>query len=276
MLLPKTLYIPRHFTCEKLLVNLPLMKLIFPLVFFLSAVQLCFAQNSLKDSVISRPWISAEYGGNWTAGDLADRYGFMNHVGLIAGYKTKKNYVFGLESCFHFGNDIRLTGLFDHLVDSYGTITDVNGDVAVVVVFPRGFNANLLAGKIFPIFGSNKNSGLFLHGGVGYQLHYMKIETNDQVVPQIELGYKKGYDRLTTGINLHQFIGYNFMSGNGSYHFYAGFYAQEGFTKNRRTIFFDQPDVPVSTELRFDVQMGLKVGWVIPVYKRQPNDFYFN
>ena len=29
----------------------------------------------------------------------------------------------------------------------------------------------------------------------------MKIETNEQVVPQLELDYKKGYDRLTTGIN---------------------------------------------------------------------------
>jgi len=104
----------------------------------------------------------------------------------------------------------------------------------------------------------------------------MKIETNEQVIPQIELDYKKGYDRLTTGVNLHQFVGYNFMSSTGGYHFYGGFYAQEGFTKNRRTINFDEPDVPVSTELRLDVQIGFKLGWVIPIYKRQPKDFYFN
>ena len=47
-------------------------------------------------------------------------------------------------------------------------------------------------------------------------------------------------------------------------------------TKNRRTINFDEPDVPVSTELRLDVQVGFKLGWVIPIYKRQPKDFYFN
>ena len=276
MLSPELLYFSKDFQSKKMLVNLPLMKLVFPLIFCVLISNDYFAQKSIKDSVLSRPWISAEYGGNWTSGDLAERYGFMNHIGIITGYKTKKNYFFGIESCFHFGKDIRLTGLFDHLVDSYGNITDANGDIAAVVVYPRGFSTNITVGKIFPIFGSNKNSGLFVHGGIGYLWHYMKIETNDQVVPQIELDYKKGYDRLTSGINLHQFVGYNFMSTSGSYHFYGGFYAQEGFTKNRRTIFYDQPEIPVSTELRLDVQIGFKLGWVIPIYKRQPKDFYFN
>ena len=166
--------------------------------------------------------------------------------------------------------------MFDHLIDSYGNITDVNGDIAAVLVFPRGFNINACVGKIFPILGSNKNSGIFVHTGVGYLLNRMKIETNEQVIPQIELDYKKGYDRLTTGVNIHQFVGYNFMLNDGGYHFYGGLYAQEGFTKNRRTINFDEPDVPVSTELRLDVQIGFKLGWVIPIYKRQPKDFYFN
>ena len=134
-----------------------------------------------------------------------------------------------------------MTGLFDHLIDSNGNITDVNGNIAAVVVYPRGFSTNVCIGKIFPVLGSNKNSGVFVHTGVGYLLHRMKIETNEQVIPQIELDYKKGYDRLTTGVNVHQFIGYNFMSNSGGYHFYGGFYAQEGFTKNRRTINFDEP-----------------------------------
>ena len=276
MLSPEMLYFSKDFQSKKMLVNLLSMKLVFPLVFYLLISNAYFAQNSIKDSVFSRPWISAEYGGNWTSGDLADRYGFMNHIGIMAGYKTKKNYFFGMESCFHFGNDIRLSGLFDHLVDSFGNITDENGDIAGVLVYPRGFSTNIAIGKIFPVFGSNKNSGLFIHGGIGYLWHYMKIETNNHVIPQIELEYKKGYDRLTTGVNLHQFVVYNFMSNSGSYHFYGGFYAQEGFTKNRRTIFYDQPEIPVSTELRLDVQIGFKLGWVIPIYKRQPKDFYFN
>jgi len=235
-----------------------------------------FSQWSKSDTAISRAWIGFEYGGNWTQADLAERYGFMNHIGLMTGFKTSKNWFYGLQSSFHFGKNVRLTGIFDHLIDSNGNITDVDGNIAAVVVYPRGFSINASIGKIFPVLNSNKNSGIFVHTGVGYLLHRMKIETNEQVIPQIELDYKKGYDRLTTGVNLHQFVGYNFMSSTGGYHFYGGFYAQEGFTKNRRTINFDEPDVPVSTELRLDVQIGFKLGWVIPIYKRQPKDFYFN
>ena len=61
-----------------------------------------------------------------------------------------------------------------------------------------------------------------------------------------------------------------------AYNFYLGAYFQQGFTKNRRTIFFDQPDIPVSTDLMFDGQIGFRFGWLIPVYKRQPKSYYFN
>ena len=51
---------------------------------------------------------------------------------------------------------------------------------------------------------------------------------------------------------------------------------QEGFTYNRRTVFFDQPEAPASTDLRMDIQYGFKIAWMIPVYKRLPKEFYYN
>lgn len=234
------------------------------------------AQRNVKDSIIGTPWIGVQYGANWTSGDLADRYGFMNHVGILAGYKTKKNWFWGLESNFMFGNDVRMTGLFDHLIDSQGTITDVNGDIGLVLVYARGLNVNLAIGKVFPVLSPNKNSGIFVHAGVGYLAHKMRVETQEQVIPQLELDYKKGYDRFTAGPNAHQFLGYAFMSNAGFMNFYGGFYIQEGFTQNKRTIFFDQPTIPVSSETRLDIQYGVKVGWFIPFYKRQPKEFYYN
>ena len=104
----------------------------------------------------------------------------------------------------------------------------------------------------------------------------MRIETNDQVIPQLELEYRKGYDRLTEGVNFHQFVGYAFMANGGFYNFYGGFYFQEGLTKNLRTINFDQPDVAVSTKTRLDVQLGVRLGWMIPFYKRKTKEFYFD
>ncbi|TXI85149.1 MAG: hypothetical protein E6Q37_06950 [Crocinitomicaceae bacterium] len=235
-----------------------------------------FAQRNMKDSVIGTPWVAVHYGANWTSGDLADRYGFLNHIGAVAGYKTSKNWFWGLDGNFIFGNQVRMTGIFDNLVDSYGNVTDVNGDIGKILVFARGFNVNFAVGKVIPVFRANRNSGLFIHAGAGYLLHKMRVETQDQVIPSLELDYRKGYDRLTIGLATHQFVGYAFLSNRGAINFYGGFYAQQGFTKNQRDIFFDQPTVAVSKELRSDIQMGLKLGWFIPIYKRQPKDFYFN
>ena len=66
------------------------------------------------------------------------------------------------------------------------------------------------------------------------------------------------------------------MSNYGLVNFYGGFYAQQGFTKNQRTIFFDMPDIEVPQTTMLDIQVGLKLGWLIPIYKRQPKEFYID
>lgn len=243
---------------------------------FIITTFLSFSQRIVKDSTLSMPWVAIHYGGNWSSGDLAKQTGFLNHIGFLGGYKTNQNYFWGIEGNYIFGRDVRMDGLFDGIVDSYGNITDMNGDIAKVGVYSRGFNANLAFGKVIPIFNSNVNSGLMLHGGVGILAHKLRIESQDQVIPSIELKYKKGYDRLAMGPNFHQFIGYTFMANRGLINFYGGFYIQEGLTKNRRTIFFDQPDIPVSTKTMIDIQYGFKLGWLIPIYKRMPKEFYYD
>lgn len=234
------------------------------------------AQRNVADSIIGTPWISINYGLNWTAGDMKDRHGLLNHVGMLAGYKTKRNWVFALDGAFMFGNQIKETGLFDNLIDEKGNITDINGDIAIVSVLSRGFYADVNVGKIFPVLSPNKNSGIYLSVGAGYLSHNYRIETQDHVVPLLELDYRKGYDRLTTGLNTQQFLGYAFMANQGVFNFYGGFYIQEGFTYNRRTVFFDQPDIPVSKDMRLDMQYGFKLAWLVPIYKRMPKEYYFN
>ena len=246
------------------------------LILLLSLFHSSFAQRNVKDSTIATPLIGVHYGGNWTAGDIAERYGFANHLGISANYKTKENLCFGLEGNFLFGDNLKLTGIFDHLIDASGNITDINGDIGRILVYERGFNINASIGQIIPVLSPNNNSGILIHAGIGYTLHKMSIETTDQVIPQLELDYKKGYDRLTSGINFHQFIGYSFLRNSGALNFYAGFYIQEGLTKNRRTIFFDTPTIPVSTKQMIDIQYGFRIGWYIPFYKRKPKEFYYN
>lgn len=249
------------------------------LVFAFLILSVSFAgisQRVVTDSAIGTPWVAAQYGVNLTAGDLAERHGFFNQVGMLAGYKTNKNWIYAIDGAYMFGGDVRVTNLFDHLVDSKGHITDQNGDIATVLVLSRGMNVNLSVGKILPILSPNPNSGISVSIGAGFIAHKIRIETQDHVVPELELDYRKGYDRLTQGLNLTQFLGYSFMANQGFLNFYAGFYAQEGLTHNKRTIFFDQPNTPVSQDLMLDIQYGIRLAWLIPVYKRKPKDFYFD
>lgn len=249
-----------------------LITLLFNSLCFVSA----YAQRNMADSSVATPLVGIQYGGNWTGGDLKDRYGYLNQVGFTAGYKFTSKWYLGLDADFMFGGDIRLPELFTSLKDTFGNITDQNGDIATVLTFARGFHANIEVGRLITVLSPNENSGIFLKFGGGYVNHRVRIETNDQVVPSLELDYKKGYDRLTTGFNTSQFIGYLFMADQGILNFYGGFYLQEGFTKNRRDVFFDQPEIPVSKSTRFDLQYGFKVGWLIPIYKRRPKEFYYN
>lgn len=239
-------------------------------------VPFLFSQRNVKDSIIGTPWVAVHYGANWAQNDLASRFGYLNHLGFHAGYKTNHNWVWAFDGNFIFGEKVKENQILDGLRDSYGNLTDINGDIAKVLMLARGFNLNLTFGKVLPVFKNNRNSGIYLHGGLGYLAHKIRIESRDQVIPQLELDYRKGYDRLTAGINAHQFVGFAFMANSGILNLYGGMYFQEGFTKNKRTIFFDSPDIPVSTATRLDVQLGLKFGWFIPIYKRKPKDFYFN
>ncbi len=236
------------------------------------------SQRNLSDSAIGTTLLGIQYGLSWTAGDLKDRYGLFNNAGFATGYKFKSNWYLGAEADFMFGKDIRMpiVDIFGHLADSKGNITDQNGDIASILLFSRGFHVNIELGKVFSALGHNSNSGLFIKVGGGYLNHRMRIESNEQVIPSLEKDYKRGYDRLTTGFNTNQFIGYLFMADQGFLNFYGGFFIQEGFTKNRRNAFYDQPGVPVPSETRLDILYGAKLGWLIPIYKRKPKDYYYN
>ncbi|RFC53636.1 hypothetical protein [Brumimicrobium aurantiacum] len=251
---------------------------LFIIPVFLISLLCSFTIHAQRDveEAISTPYISIQYGANWTGGDLADRYGFTNSLGSHAGYKTKNNWIYGIDGNFFFGNDVKIDGLVQNLMDEQNQIMNTSGTPAKVLLFNRGFNINFAVSKIFPVLSPNKNSGIMLQLSAGYLWHKLRLETQEDEVPQLENEYLKGYDRLTTGVNTSEFIGYSFMADRGIYNFYAGFYFQQGFTKNQRDIFWDHPNERASKDLRIEHMYGFKVGWLIPIYKRQVKDYYFN
>ncbi len=234
------------------------------------------SQRVVEDDIIATPYVGIQYGANMTDGDLADRFGFANHLGILAGYKTDLNWVFAVDANFMFSQNVREPGLLSNIMDSQGTITNTSGSPADILLFLRGLSVNGIFGFIFPNTGHNPNSGVMFELGAGYLWHRIRIESQEDEAPQIEGDYLQGYDRLTSGLNTSQFIGYNFMANGGVFNFYTGLYFQQGYTYNRREIFWDRPDYQVPTDRRLDLQFGLRFGWMIPIYKRQVKDFYYN
>jgi hypothetical protein len=59
-------------------------------------------------------------------------------------------------------------------------------------------------------------------------------------VPQVQGAYAKGYDRLTNGPAISQYIGWLHLDRKKLVNFNAGIEIIEAFTQNRRDFNFDQ------------------------------------
>ena len=208
------------------------------------------------------------------AGDVADRYGVNSTIGGGFMYKTRKNLVFSLDINFIFGNQVKNADSILSMVETQsGHIIDGNGVYALYALYERGYNLNFRVGKILNVLQANPNSGLFLMGGVGYTVHRMLIDNQDETAPQIVGDYAKGYDRLTGGLNLNQFIGYFFMGKSRVANFSAGFEFYQAFTTSQRDYVFDL--MKKDTGSYVDLFFGIRITWMIPVYKRSPDPYYY-
>ncbi len=246
------------------------------------AVTVSNAQINAKDSVVAAfiPHISYSY--QFTGGDIADRYGDNSTIGAGLKYKTSKNFIFSFDANFIFGNDIKNSDsiLWMVLTDD-GFIIDGNGTYALYALYERGYNINASFGKIFPVLNPNPNSGLMITGGIGYTLHRMKIDNQHRTAPQISDDYALGYDMLTGGLSFNEFIGWFYMGNSKLTNFYAGFEFHQAFTHSLRDWNFSKlpPESGVTEKDNnkyFDYFIGIKVGWMLPIYKRSPNKYYYN
>ena len=108
-------------------------------------------------------------------------------------FKTKKNWVFGVNGSYIFGKDVK-ESLFDSISTASGSIIDGNGQFADVRLYERGFTASVSAGRLFAFKKPNPNSGVLFSVGVGFIQHKIRIETIGNTTPQLSKEYKKGYE----------------------------------------------------------------------------------
>lgn len=229
------------------------------------------AQMSVKDSSIYTPYVGIGFGYQLSAGDLVKRFGNNSAITGSLDFKTKKYWIFGINGSYIFGKDVK-ESLFDSIATPSGGIINGNGEFTDVRLFERGFTASLTAGRMFSWKKPNPNSGIVFSVGVGFIQHKIRIETIGNNAPQLSKQYKKGYDRLSNGLLLSQNLGYMYLSSNRLVNIYIGFECMQGFTQSRRS--FDYDLMKQDTEKRLDILYGGKLVWILPLYKRAPQEFY--
>ncbi len=247
-------------------------KLYFLLLTSLYFPCMVFSQGNIRDSVIHTSLVTLSYSYQFPGGDLAKRFLSNSTIGASYLYKTRKNWLIGGDGFFMFRDTIKEQGLFKSISTTDGNIIDGNGIYADLHSYERGYYVGPKIGKVFPVWGPNKNSGIIVLVGAGFLQHKIRIENSDNAAPQIKGDYKKGYDRLTNGVALSEFVGYLYLGNSRLVSFFAGFEMVQAWTKNKR---FNFDTMSTDNTKRFDILNGFRIGWVVPLYKVAPQKYYY-
>lgn len=228
--------------------------------------------QALRDSSYNIPMTGLHLSGQLAMGDLADRFGNTMSAGIPFMYKTRKNWIIGVEGHYFFGKTVK-ENTTTILETPEGTITANDGAPGRLRINERGLNFYATFGKVLPFWQKNRNCGPIVLVGVGYMQHKVNIYDVGKNIPQLRGDLRKGYDRLSGGVAITQFVGYLYLSENRLANFYAGFECNQGFTKGLRGYQYDT--MTTDSAPRFDAQLGFRVGWILPLYKRI-KEFYYN
>lgn len=230
---------------------------------------------SVKDSTIAISSISFFGGYSMPGGEMQKLYGNSGIAGVGYSYKTASNWLFSFDLGFIFGDNIKNDSIFDDFINSDGNITGVTGLVSSLKTYERGYTFGFKAGKILPVFGPNPNSGILLSGGVGFLQHKIRIEDQFVEVPLVsDDNYKQGYDRLTNGLSLSQFVGYQYYGNKRRINFYGGVEFIQGYTKNRRAANYDTGQT--NFDYGWDFLTSVKLGFCFAIYKQAPQEYYYH
>lgn len=238
---------------------------------FLSMMPQTILAQSVKDSTFRILMVGVHLSGQFPQKDLAKRFGPNLNVGGTFTWKTKHNVLFGFESSYFFGKNVR-EDVTRSMKNEEDFVVDNEGYPADLRLTMRGLNLYLNVGYLFSKLGHNPNSGLFFTVGGGYMQHKIKLYDANQKIAAVKGDLKKGYDRLSGGFALTQFVGYKYLSNNRLTNFYVGVEFYEGFTQSYRVLNYDTG--LTDTDKRLDVSVGFRFGWILPLYKRT-KDFYY-
>ncbi|MEA3444732.1 MAG: hypothetical protein U9R19_08405 [Bacteroidota bacterium] len=229
------------------------------------------AQRKIKEAA-TIPMFSASYAFQFPQQDMAERFGNNSNIGVAFTLKGEKGWLLGIDANYMFGSDLKENKIFKNLMTSNGNIINEYGEYANIILSERGYFAGIKLGKIINLFPASPNSGLYVTGSIGFLEHKIRIENQGNNAPQIIEDYSKGYDRLTNGLAAKGFVGYIHIGKKQLANFYGGIEYLQSWTQNRRSFNFDTYEADIRK--RNDNLIGIRIGWIIPLYRRVPDDYF--
>ena len=236
------------------------------------AISPCLSQNDEKP-IGNGIYLGVFYGLHSPGGDLSDRFGGNFSVGGNLEMVKNKKWIYGVEGQFLFGKKVK-ENVFGGLVTNDGHIIGTNSTLADISIKQRGINLFGKFGRMHDLWSDEHLSGLKWTIGAGFFQHQIRLTEGQGTVPFIEGNYAKGYDRLSNGFGLTEFIGYQFFDGRGRLNFFFGGEFTQAFTKDRRGLNYNTRE-PV-TESRFDMLVGLKIGMQVTIKQfKSPDEIWY-
>lgn len=258
-------------------------KILYRFVFYLVLSSLTISSFAQKDEEIKKKkknfepsnavLIAPNYTAQFPYGNMGDRFGFNSRFGLHISYKMKKNWLVGGEAGFLFGTNVREGYVLDNISLPSGQFISQNNDLIRVKPQEQGFDVKFTTGKIVPFSEKYPDAGLLFMTSLGFLQHFIAINVKEASLPQLNKTYRKGYDRMANGPVVSQFIGGIFLSRKTFASAYAGLQFDAAFTQGRRAYDF-YSRAPLKDK-RIDLFIGIKVGWVIPVFTQTSEKEYF-
>lgn len=252
-------------------------RFLFLLLLLFTSVWMCLAQKQdIQRTKIPVSMIQANYALQFPGGNMANLFGYNHSIGGGYTFKSKKNWLFGADFNFMFGQQIKNEAALYHMLETRNEfIISIDGSVSEVRTHERGFNAFLKVGKLFPVLSPNPNSGFFIDAGLGFLTYKYRIDNVKGMAQPLTDDYPKGYDRLTAGFAFRESIGYLFLSNSRLANFFVSFDCLQSFSHRLRDYDFDLMQY-TDKSVKMDYLYSIRIGWIFNLYRRSTPDFFYN
>ncbi len=225
--------------------------------------------NGLIAQIQNNPVILTEfsYGVGIPFADMKQRFGTqLSLSGGISYQPSKSHFRFGTQFNYFFGSEVKEDVLLPFRTDFGGLIIGSDEFLAEMKLKERGFIAQLYTGGLIPISSQdNTRQSIKWQLGIGFMQHYIRFVDDARALTQFNTEYLKGLDRLSNGLAVIPFIGYEYLSRKGWLSFYSGVEAVIGFTENRRSLNYDTNRSEEGIA-RTDILLNVKLGLYLPFY----------